>query len=500
MSDETLYLDACYELRIDPLEAAETSAPLPHEVPEKLLCCLWFDATWRPSQLATLDGRALTVISPGQWNRHAGPDFRQAVIVFDDGERCVGDVEVHRLVSGWTAHRHHLDARYNQVILHVVFHHDRLRTDVVRADGQSVPQVALESWLPHPLSFYRDEIPLEDYPHKRVPHIGHCYAALCRLSLSQVQQFLERAGETRLQRRAARWRRRVASVGCGQAIYEAIFRALGAVGYRQRFQSLARLLPWHEAQRCLRGISGTSRVEAAEALLLGFAGLVSRVIPNQADVETQTYHALMSRYWTRFPVDIRQRAWVGLRWEQPHVRPMNTPERRLAGMAQLLAQYHDTDLFQASQALCDAYRGQTDVKSMRALCRALGELCATPLPSYWCPRAHLGSRPVKVQRLIGAQRALTIVVDAILPLLLLDAQLRGNTTLCHTLLACYRVAPRLPDNAVLRDMARRLLGHDPVLLALVKQARHQQGIQQIFDDFCSHNEGDCQGCEFPLLG
>ena len=501
MSFEAVPPGTLYHLIVAPFNVAETPAPLIHEIPEKLLCCLWFDATWRPSSLVSLDGRALTVLSPGQWNRQAGPDFRQAVIVFEDGERCVGDVEVHRLSSGWTAHRHHLDARYNQVILHVVFRNDRRQMDVVRADGEPVPQVALETCLPHSLAVYRDEISLDDYPHKRVPHIGRCYTALRRLPLSDVQQFLERAGETRLQRRVSRWRSRVAAVGRGQGMYEAVFRALGAVGYRQRFQDLARRLPWHETQRCLVGIPESQRDVAAEALLLGWAGFIPRDLTDRTDAETRTYYAWIDWHWTRFPADMRQEAWSGLRWEQLHVRPMNTPERRLAGMAQLVTHYHDTDLFQVGQALCDRFRGHGDIKSARALCRALVDLFATPFssPSYWSQRAHLGSRPVRAQRLIGAQRALTIVVDAILPLLLLDAQQRNDTSLCHTLLACYRTVPRLPDNAVLRDMARRLLGHDAELMALVKQARHQQGIQQIFDDFCSHNEGDCQGCDFPLL-
>jgi hypothetical protein len=168
-------------------------------------------------------------------------------------------------------------------------------------------------------------------------------------------------------------------------------------------------------------------------------------------------------------------------------------------MAQLLARSHGTDLFQVGQTLCEAWRGRRDVKSARALCRALAGMLETPAPSYWQQRSHLGGRPGKPQRLIGAQRALTIVIDAVLPLLLLWAQQSGDTSLCHTLLRVYRQAPRLPDNTVLRDMARRLLGHDPDLLELVQYARHQQGILQIFDDFCSHDEGDCQGCGFPQL-
>jgi hypothetical protein len=37
------------------------------------------------------------------------------------------------------------------------------------------------------------------------------------------------------------------------------------------------------------------------------------------------------------------------------------------------------------------------------------------------------------------------------------------------------------------------------LLALVSGARQQQGMLQVFYDFCSNDEGDCQGCDFPLL-
>jgi hypothetical protein len=48
-------------------------------------------------------------------------------------------------------------------------------------------------------------------------------------------------------------------------------------------------------------------------------------------------------------------------------------------------------------------------------------------------------------------------------------------------------------------MARCLLGNDAALLALVTGARQQQGMLQVFYDFCSNDEGDCQGCDFPLL-
>jgi hypothetical protein len=47
-------------------------------------------------------------------------------------------------------------------------------------------------------------------------------------------------------------------------------------------------------------------------------------------------------------------------------------------------------------------------------------------------------------------------------------------------------------------MARRLLGDDAALLACVTGARQQQGLLQIFSDYCDNDEGNCQGCDFPL--
>jgi hypothetical protein len=120
-------------------------------------------------------------------------------------------------------------------------------------------------------------------------------------------------------------------------------------------------------------------------------------------------------------------------------------------------------------------------------------------PSYWTQRARLGGHKGKTQRLIGASRVLTVVVDAVLPVLCLFAHTHNNTTLQASLLACYQAAPRLPDNHLLRYMSQRLLGRDPALLSLITGARMQQGMLQVFYDFCDNDEGDCQGCAFPLL-
>lgn len=478
---------------------AEAPAAWQRPIPEKLVRCLWFDPRWRPAVLYTLDGQAVVVHSPGRWNLQAGPDFQQASLTFAGGARCRGDVEIHCYASGWTAHRHHLDARYNGVILHVCLWNDRAAVQVQRADGQRIPQVALAQHLAHPLATYQTEISLEDYPYKTAHAHGRCYETLRHLAPPAVRAVLDSAGDIRLRQRVWRWSQRALEVALPQVMYEAILRALGASGYRQHFQALARAVPWPVLQRCLDDVSPPDRGVAAEALLLGLAGLVPHRLQagTAQDAETKQYVSTLHAYWHSFPADVRQGAWRDVAWRQPHVRPSNTPQRRLAGMAWLLAQYHGTSLLDAALALCRAPDGAPDTRAAPALGRALARLLDVPTPSYWAHRAYLGGRRRQGQRLIGFQCARTVVIDAMLPVLLLYAQRTADVPLRDRLLACYHAAPRLPDNALLRYMHHRLLGNDPALLAHVSGARQQQGLLQLFTDFCGNDEGHCQGCHFP---
>jgi hypothetical protein len=366
---------------------------------------------------------------------------------------------------------------------------------------QFVPQVALAPHLPRPLTAYQADIILEDYPYKTGHAYGRCYETLQRLAPQEVSAVLARAGDTRLQQRVWRWSQRETEVGLAQAMYEAVLRALGSTGHRQHFQDLARLVSWHELQRCLYDIPPHDCGIAAEALLLGLAGIVPATIPtsNIADAETGQYVRVLHEYWDLFPADLRLRAWHDVDWSQPNVRPANTPERRLAGMAQMLAHYHGTSLLDAAVALCHTHRSGTDIRSTRVLCHALARLLDVPTLSYWARRAHLGGHISKGQRLIGVQRARTVVVDAMLPILVVYAQRHADVGLSDRILACYHAAPLLPDNQVLRYMRHRMLGNNPALLARVTGARQQQGLLQLFTDFCGNDEGNCQGCDFPLM-
>ncbi len=82
-----------------------------------------------------------------------GPDRRDAVLQFGhvlhvaSDEQITGDVEFHIRCSDWYAHQHHTDARYNNVVLHVVLLFDSVGP-ILRQDGQTVPVCSLNDLVP----------------------------------------------------------------------------------------------------------------------------------------------------------------------------------------------------------------------------------------------------------------------------------------------------------------------------------------------------------------
>ncbi|HEX9069426.1 MAG TPA: DUF2851 family protein [Ktedonobacterales bacterium] len=80
----------------------------------------WARGDWRGQWIETLTGQAWRVIFEGRRGGPAGPDFHDAVLAGPDGRQVCGDIELHLRATGWEAHGHHLDARYDGVILHLV--------------------------------------------------------------------------------------------------------------------------------------------------------------------------------------------------------------------------------------------------------------------------------------------------------------------------------------------------------------------------------------------
>ena len=104
---------------------------------ERLMQFIWQHRLWDDGKLTTTDGSRVRIIHPGLLNTDSGPDFFNASIEID-GQRWVGNVEIHIKASDWFRHGHDRDRAYDSVILHVVMEDD---ARVSRPDGNVIPQI-----------------------------------------------------------------------------------------------------------------------------------------------------------------------------------------------------------------------------------------------------------------------------------------------------------------------------------------------------------------------
>ena len=91
---------------------------------ESILQKIWQTRSFLPQNLKTTDDEPIEIIDFGTLNHSNGPDFINAKIKISNNIHS-GDIEIHYQSSLWNKHQHQYDPRYNQVILHVVWNHDK---------------------------------------------------------------------------------------------------------------------------------------------------------------------------------------------------------------------------------------------------------------------------------------------------------------------------------------------------------------------------------------
>lgn len=437
---------------------------------ERHLQCVWFDAAYRPGCLQSLSGEAVVVEDPGRWNLEAGPDFLDAVLrVGAERRRVQGDVEVHVRARDWDSHGHADDPRYRRVVAHVSYFAERLPPGRLPA---AALQIALRAPLQSDPQFSFENIDVTAYPYAARPaHSAPCADLLASWPPDKRACLLRSAGEERLRVKAGRMRAAIRERGAGQAFYEEVMAALGYKQNSAAFRQLARRLPLELLQR----ESGSDAV-TAYALLLGVAGLIPARVSPRWDDETRAFiRGLWDAWWKR------REQWDQIvmprdAWRLAGQRPQNHPARRLAAAAAL---------FTCEPALVTALSSLNPCRPAEWFRRAREMLNADGRMTYWNRRLGFSSGPQKADvALLGDGRVSSLITNVVIPFLAAADQ---------------PVAPLLDDldaeddNALIRQTAFSLFGrdHNPLLH---HHGLLQQGLLQIFHDFCLNRRTGCTNC------
>lgn len=112
---------------------------------EELFQLVWSSLAFNTTNLKTLSGEKIDIISPGTRNRGDGPDFNNGTVSINNIS-FYGDIELHLRAKNWYLHNHHTDPRYNRVVLHVVLYDEDL-CDVIRQDQTKPSTLVLKPYL-----------------------------------------------------------------------------------------------------------------------------------------------------------------------------------------------------------------------------------------------------------------------------------------------------------------------------------------------------------------
>jgi hypothetical protein len=441
---------------------------------ERHLHCVWYDPGLRPHNLQTESGEPVEVEDPGVWNLEAGPDFLGARLRLG-GRRLGGDVEVHIHPRDWVQHGHSADPRYHRVRTHLTYFPGALASEQLPAGAI---QIALKNALAADPLFSFEVLDVAAYPVAARATPSPCSLVLHTWDADAKIHLLEAAGEERLRRKAERMAAAMREKGREQALYEEVLCALGYKHNKRAFRRLAERVP----MSVLRDTAGTDRL-SAYAVLVGVAGLLPSQAPSRWDRATRDFlRDLWDRWWKQ-----RSRWESSLMppssWRLSGLRPANRPERRLMAAAFLFIQ---------SSGLAERWLAWATEHPGDCLERA-AESLQGPAGSYWDHRLTWGGRKQpRPAALIGDSLARAILNNVFFPYL---AACEMRAPFAQGLL---KHLPVETGNQVVRQTALSLFGPD-YPPSWLRDGLRQQGLIQIFHDYCLNDRSRCAECPFPEL-
>ena len=282
-------------------------------MPEIILHYIWEHCLWAGFEQYTTDGKKVDILSVGEHNRDAGPDYSHARIRID-GHEWVGNIEIHVCASDWTKHHHHLDKAYDNIILHVVRTADK---PIYNSKGELVPQCELN--YPSDKDYLSALFESAQRMDSAIARIG-CAEQLLhdprlltegwRKTLLCKRLECKRASITRLLE--------ITKGSWEHALYISLARNFGFHTNSVPFEELAINTPLSCLQKHRNSLFQLT------ALLLGQAGLVQ-------EPELQKEYDFLRVKFGLTPLE-------GSIWKHARLRPQNSPELRIRQFAQLMHQ------------------------------------------------------------------------------------------------------------------------------------------------------------------
>lgn len=430
---------------------------------ERHLQAIWYEQTY-------FQNLPIEILSPGIWNVEAGPDFKKAHIKIGS-HHLRGDIEIHFTDENWTQHQHHLDPRYDQVILHVSLWKSAHPIPILNSQQQPIHPIYLEDHLTTPLSRIEHLIDLDLYPYKKFVGSGQCAHSLFeRLDPHEITELFTQAAEWRLEKKREFLVHHIEDPQ--QLISSGIAQALG---YKQNAISFLNL---YQALQSIQRMDEETLFGTGLALAGFFQKQFQRLWS-----ESDYYQTLYSRFGDipqKFPMQLAQ------------IRPMNHPVRRLAYLTKMI-KHPSTPLLM--KELLQEWDFNWQNKKWKELQINFQNLIPSFEDSYWNFHFTFQKEPLEEAiPLMGTNLKNEIVINTFLPFLYHHIISQSDLSQHHAFKEFYFSFTHANTRKT-KYLTHRFFGDKRESQAF-KKAYFEQGSYQLHRDFCMHYESSCLGCPF----
>ncbi len=356
---------------------------------EDFLTHIWKYGLFDRNSMVSDTGEKIEVISLGEPNHNAGPDFVNAKIRIGN-TLWAGNVEIHVNASDWKKHKHNEDYNYDNVILHVVLNADE---PVMRSNASRIPSVVLQ-FDPELFKNYttlmnsKAWIPCQSYISEIDRFILHAW-----MSSILVERLQEKTGriDQLLELYNNSWE---------EVFYIQLARNFGFSVNAEPFEQLARSLPLHCLARHKNNLLQT------EALLFGQAGFLDKEIDDIYYTKLKAEYRHLSNKFNLKAIDNNQ-------WKFLRLRPVNFPTIRIAQFASLI---------HVSSGL---FRKIIETENLISL----QNIFSVKTSDYWDTHYQFGNTSDRKIKSLGKEAINIILINTVIPLIFLYGSKTGNEKL-----------------------------------------------------------------------
>lgn len=414
---------------------------------ESFLHYLWQFQYFDKKELVTTTGEPITILNQGILNTDAGPDFSQVKIKIGAID-WAGSVEIHIQSSGWYEHKHHEDAAYENVVLHVVWEENK---PVQRKDGTRLPTLELKDRA--------DKILQKSYQ-KLVTNTAviPCQSVFENVNAVTRHSMIDKAAMIRLEEKS---KQVLKLLEANQGDWEETVYQLLALGFgfkvnKDPFLQLAKALPYKLIRK------HRTKVEQVEALLFGQAGFL--MAKTKDEYLTQLYNEfefLTKKY------NLTQNQLHPSQWKFLRLRPANFPSLRIAQFAALLS------------IKGSIFSTLLEIENYRDL-ESLFRVQTSP---YW-KRHYRFSKPVSgAVPELGTDSREVLLINTVIPILIAYGQSRDDWSYVDRAVRFLQQIPA-EKNKITRTWQQ--------LNCVATNAFETQGLIELYNNFCQRRA--CLNC------